>query len=416
MDKPIAPKNWSVKKISLISIIILFVSLFVYVFLFRDNSSKLNIDKNRITVFEVKKDVFQEYIPVIGSIEPLETFYLDLTEGGRIVEKYVEEGAFVEVGDRIVKLDNPNLTLQLMNTQSNFILAENQFSQTRLTFEQNFLYKENQILEINTKLLSQQRLYLNNKALFDKKLCSENEFRQSKDEYEFLEKSKILMQEALRKDSLTYFLLLQQSETNVNRSKQYLRLVEEQLANLTVKSPIKGQLTSLSAEIGQTVGASYKLGRIDNTEFYKIRAEIDEHYINRVRVGLIGEYESDGEKIALKIKTIYPQVNDGKFVVDLIYINGQPKNIRRGQTTHIKLQLGESAEVLVLENGGFYSVTGGQWIFVIEKSGKEATKREIKIGRQNPLYFEVLGGLQIGEKVITSSYDNYGDIDKLILK
>ncbi|HPN37983.1 MAG TPA: HlyD family efflux transporter periplasmic adaptor subunit [Melioribacteraceae bacterium] len=416
MDKPINKSKWSKNKVSYITGILLFVVFMFYVFIIRDNSTKLIIDKNKITIFEVQENEFQEYIAVIGSVEPIETFFLDLTEGGRIVEKYIEEGAFVEVGQKIIKLDNPNMSLQLLNTQSNFILAENQFSQTRLTFEQNFLYKENQLLELNTRLLNQKRVYLNNKALYDKKLCSENEFSQSKDEYEYLVNSKKLMQEAIKKDSLTYILLLQQNETNVARSKEYLKLVEEQLNNLTVKSPIKGQLTDLSAEIGQTVTSGYKLGRIDNTDSYKIKAEVDEHYINRIKKGLTGEYELDGEKIELIVKTIYPQVNNGKFNIDLMFVKEQPKNLRRGLTTHIKLQLGNPTKSLVLENGGFYTKTGGEWVFILDNEERTAIRQKITLGRQNPVYFEILDGLKSGDKVITSSYDNYGETEKLILK
>jgi len=330
--------------------------------------------------------------------------------------KYVEEGAFLEEGQKIIKLDNPNLTLQLMNTQSNFILAESQLSQTRLTFEQNLLYKENQLLDVETRLLNQKRIFETNRALFEKKLCSENEYKSSKEQYEYLQKSRELMMEVLRKDSLTFHQLVQQNEANVERSKSYLNLVEEQLAGLTVKSPIKGQLTSLSAEIGQTVGAGYKLGRIDNTDSYKIKAEIDEHYISRVTVGLSGEYELNGERIMLMIKTIYPQIINGKFSVDFVFTGKQPPGIRRGQSVHIKLQLGEPGEALLVGNGGFYSKTGGAWIFILDKSGSEAVRTNIKIGRQNPVYFEVLEGLKEGDRVITSSYENYGNIEKLILK
>ncbi len=416
MDKQIIKKKWTLQKISVLSIIILFLLFVTYIIFLRDTSSKLNVEKQKISICEIKKGPFQEYIPIMGTIEPFQTFFLDVTDGGRILEKYVEEGAFLNVGDKIVKLDNPNLTLQLMNTQSNFILAESQLSQTRLTFEQNLLYKENQLLDVNTRLLRQKREYLTNKSLFEKNLCSENEYKTSKEEYEFLAKSKDLMYEALKKDTLTYYQLVQQNETNVNRSKSYLQLVEEQLASLTVKSPIKGQLTSLNAEIGQLVGTGYKLGRIDNTDSYKIRAEIDEHYITRVRTGLTGEYDFNGKKLILTLTTIYPQITNGKFLVDLIFDGQPPEGIRRGQTVHTKLQLGEPGNALLLENGGFYSTTGGEWIFVLDKTGETASRRKIKIGRQNPLYFEVLEGLAEGEKVINSSYQNYGDIDKLKIK
>ncbi|MFH0736724.1 MAG: HlyD family efflux transporter periplasmic adaptor subunit [bacterium] len=416
MDKQIVKKKWTLQKISILSIAGLLLLFILYLLFIRDTSSKLNVEKEKISICEIKKGPFQEYIPIMGTIEPFQTFYLDVTDGGRIVEKYVEEGAFLEIGEKIIKLDNPNLTLQLMNTQSNFILAESQLSQTRLTFEQNLLYKENQLLDVTTKLLRQKREYITNKSLYEKNLCSENEYKSSKEEYEYLAKSKELMYEALRKDTLTYYQLVQQNETNVSRSKSYLQLVEEQLASLTVKSPIKGQLTSLNAEIGQLVGTGYKLGRIDNTDSYKIRAEIDEHYLTRVRTGLTGEYEFNGKKLVLTLTTIYPQITDGKFFVDMIFAGDPPKGIRRGQTVHTKLQLGEPGDALLLENGGFYSTTGGEWIFVLDKTGETASKRKIKIGRQNPIYFEVMEGLKEGEKVINSSYENYGDIDKLTLK
>ena len=409
-------KTFTKKKIISLTGAVVFLSFIIYLGFIRDSDTKLNVEKERLTISEVRKGPFQEYIPIIGTIEPFQTFYLDMTEGGKIMEKYVEEGAFLEEGQKIIKLDNPNLTLQLMNTQSNFILAESQLSQTRLTFEQNLLYKENQLLDVETRLLNQKRIFETNRALFEKKLCSENEYKSSKEQYEYLQKSRELMMEVLRKDSLTFHQLVQQNEANVERSKSYLNLVEEQLAGLTVKSPIKGQLTSLSAEIGQTVGAGYKLGRIDNTDSYKIKAEIDEHYISRVTVGLSGEYELNGERIMLMIKTIYPQIINGKFSVDFVFTGKQPPGIRRGQSVHIKLQLGEPGEALLVGNGGFYSKTGGAWIFILDKSGSEAVRTNIKIGRQNPVYFEVLEGLKEGDRVITSSYENYGNIEKLILK
>jgi HlyD family secretion protein len=331
------------------------------------------------------------------------------------VQKYVQEGAFLKAGDPIIKLDNPNLSLQMMNTQSNFLLAENQLRQNILTFEQNSLQKENQLLDLDVRLQNQKRLYNNSKTLFDKGYASQNEYESNKEQYEFLLKSRELMVQVLKKDSLTYKQLVTQTETQIASSKSYLDLAKSQMDNLTVKAPINGQLTALQAEIGQSVGPGYKLGQIDNTDSYKIRAEIDEHYISRVHEGLLGDYDNDGKDVSLIVKTVYPQVINGKFYVDLIFNGKQPEGIRRGQTVHVKLQLGDSSEALLVENGGFYSTTGGQWIFIVNKSGTFAEKRQIKIGRQNPQYYEVLDGLKPGDKVITSSYENYGDIEKLIL-
>jgi HlyD family secretion protein len=415
MDRQIEKKKWTVKRISLIAAVGLFV-LFVAYIIFSEHKSKLNVEKDKITISEVKKAQFQEFIPITGTIEPFQTFYLDLAEGGKIIEKYVQEGAWVKIGDPIIKLDNPNLSIQVMNTQSSFLTAESQLRLARLTFEQNRLSKESQLLSINVQLASQKRKYELNKSLYEKGLGTKFEYEDSKDLYESLMRNKELMMEVLKQDSLTNVQMLEQNKSNLELSKTCLQLIQNQQASLTVKAPIKGQLTSLVAEIGQSVTSGYKLGQIDNTDSYKIRAEIDEHYISKVHEGLAGEYEFNNTKYVLTIKTVYPQVVNGRFYADLVFSGKQPDGIRRGQTVHVKLQLGDLSEALLVENGGFFSTTGGQWIFVLDKSESFAEKRQIKIGRQNPLYFELLDGLKEGEKVITSSYDNYGDIEKLIIK
>jgi HlyD family secretion protein len=416
MDRALEKKIWTKKRIIAVSSAVVFVLFVLFTFVFADRSSKLNVEKERITISEVKRAPFQEYIPVTGTVEPIQTFFLDLSDGGKVMQKYVEEGAFLKVGDPIIKLDNPNLSLQVMNTQSSFLQAESTSRQTRLTFEQNLLSRKNQLLDLNLNLLIQERDYRNNKTLFEKGMISKNEFDASKEKYETSLMSKDLLMTALKNDSLTFKQLVLQSETNMEMSKKYLTVVESQLANLTVRSPLKGQLTSLKAEIGQSVPGGYRLGQIDNIDSFKVRTEIDEHYISRVRVGQTGEYEFDGKTYTMIIRTVYPQVTNGVFFVDMMFANRQPKGIRRGQTVHVKLQLGDSSEALLIENGGFYSATGGQWIFVIDKSGSMAERRSIKIGRQNPQSFEVLEGLKVGEKVITSSYDNFGDIQKLVIK
>lgn len=416
MDRKIEKRTWATKKLVTVAVAgCLFV--FAAVFLaFSDTSSKLNVQSDRITVCEVTRGPFQEFIPIAGTVEPFQTCYLDLTEGGRVVKKFAQEGAFVKAGDPIIRLDNPNLSLQVMNTQSTFMLAESQLRQTRLTFEQNRLNKENQLLDINVRLSDQKRKYDVITTLFEKNMAARNEYESIKEFYESLLKSRGLMLEVLKKDSLTNLQLVEQSETNVGRSKSYLQLIESQLASLTVRAPIKGQLTSLDAEIGQSVTQGHKLGRIDNTDSFKIRAEIDEHYISRVKEHLTGEYEFNGKTYTLTIKTVYPQVSGGRFAVDLAFSGQEPEGIRRGQTVHVKLQLGDKSEAVLIPTGGFFASTGGQWIFAVDKSNTFAVKRPITIGRQNPQFYEVLAGLQTGEKVVTSSYDQYEAIDRLILK
>jgi len=416
MDRQIEKKRWTKKRIIIILISFIFLIFLIYIIFFIDASNKLNIEKTRLVISTVKRAPFQESIIVTGTIEPIKTVYLDLPVGGIVIQKYVEEGAFLNANDSIIKLDNPNLTLQLMNTQSSFMLAESQLSQTRLTFEQNRLYKEKELLDLNMQLLEQKRKYEEEKSLFERGLNSKNAYESSKDKYEYLVKSRELMVELLKKDSLTNVKLIEQSEENVERLKNYLKLVERQLSNLTVKAPIKGQLTSLKAEIGQSVSSGYRLGQIDNTDSFKIRAEVPEYYVSKVYEGLAAECEFNGKNYKLTIKTVYPQITNGIFYIDLVFYGKQPEIIRRGQTVRAKLFLGDLTEALLIERGGFYSTTGGQWIFVVDKSETYAEKREIKIGRQNPQYYEVLDGLNPGEKVIISSYENFGDAEKLILK
>jgi len=416
VDRIIEKKTWTKKRIVILLAILFFVLFSLFTFILSDSINKLNVEKSRITISEVKLAPFQEYIPVTGTIEPIQSFFLDLSDGGKVLNKFVEEGAMLNSGDPIIKLDNPQLSLSVLSTQSNFLQAQSLSRQTKLTFEQNLLNRQNQLLNLNLELLKQSRIYKNNKTLFEKGLISKIEFETSKDSYETIIESKHLLLEALKRDSLTLMQLVLQGESDVDMSKRYLSLVEEQLANLTVRAPIKGQLTSLNCEIGQSVGAGFRLGQIDNIDSFKVRVEIDEHYIARIREGQIGEYEFDKKNYTLKIKTVYPQVNNGRFYVDMVFAGNQPAGIRRGQTVHIKLQLGGLSDATLIESGGYYSTTGGQWIFVVDKSGGFAERRKIKIGRQNPLYYEVIEGLNSGEQVITSSYENYIEYQKLVLK
>ena len=416
MDRQIEKKRFTPKKIALYGAGLLFLFFVLYVFVFSDQSRKLNQNKDRLSISAVSQGKFQDYIPITGEVEPIKTFFLDLTDGGKVVKKFVEEGAILKAGDPIVKLDNPNLTIQVMNTQSNFINAESQMRQNRLIFEQNQLSKQNQMLDINRNLLNQKRTFENNKALYEKNLISKNDYEISKEQYEYYVKSKELTLAVLKADSLTNLQLMETAKVTLKKNQEYLKLVENQLANLTVTAPISGQLTSLKAEIGQNIGGNYRLGQIDNSESYKIKADIDEHYISRVKAGQTGVYEFDGKSYVLTIKSVFPQVTGGKFQVEMYFEGAGPKGIRRGQTVHIKLDLGGESDAILVEAGGFFQTTGGQYIYVVDNSGSFAVKRSIKIGRQNPQFYEVLSGLQPGEKVITSSYENFGDAEKIILK
>jgi HlyD family secretion protein len=388
----------------------------LYLLFFADKSSRLNVESERITISEVKYDSFQEFIPITGTVEPIETFFLDVSEGGRVVEKYEEEGAFLNVGDPIIRMDNAQLTLDVIYNQANVFSQINNLRSTRLSMEQNRLNLQAQLLDVEYDLLDKKRIYDNNKILFEKNLISKIEFDRSREDYDYTVKKRNLTLETYKQDSLFRAQQVAQLEQSVETLQENLSVTKTQLENLTVRAPIKGQLTALNAEIGQSIARGENLGRIDVIDSNKVRASIDEHYIARVLPGQLGEFTFAGNTYQLIIKTVFPQVTNGRFNVDMHFLGQVPNGVRRGQTLHIKLELGEPGEAVTIERGGFYQTTGGQWIFVLDESGDYAIKRSIKLGRQNTNAFEVIEGLNPGERVITSSYDTFGDVDKLVLK
>ncbi|HSP88493.1 MAG TPA: HlyD family efflux transporter periplasmic adaptor subunit [Ignavibacteriaceae bacterium] len=416
MDRKIEKKTWTPKRILTFGGGgLLFVFIF-YLLVFADTSSKLNVESERLTISEVKHGPFQEFIPITGTVQPIETFYLDVSEGGRVVEKYVEEGAFLNEGDPIIRLDNAQLSLDVIYNQANVFSQINNLRSTRLSMEQNRLNLQAQLLDVEYDLLDKKRIYDNNKILFEKNLISKIEFDRSKETYDYTREKRNLTVETYRQDSLFRSQQVSQLEQSVETLQENLSVTKTQLENLTVRAPIKGQLTALNAEIGQSIARGENLGRIDVIDSNKVRASIDEHYIARVLPGQKGEFTFAGNTYELIIKTVFPQVTNGRFEVDMHFAGKIPNGVRRGQTLQIKLELGELGEAVTVDRGGFYQTTGGQWIFVIDESGNYATRRSIKLGRQNTNAFEVIEGLNPGEKVITSSYDNFGDVEKIVLK
>lgn len=416
MDRKIEKKKWPPKKIAMYAGGSLLVFIILYIFIFGDRTSRLNVDKDKVTISSVKYGPFQEYIPVTGTVRPIETFLLDVSDGGKVVKKYVEEGAFVNIGDPILKLDNASLTLNIIYNEANVFQQINSLRSTRLSMEESRLSLQGQLLDIDHNLRLQQVTYENDKALYEKNLISKIEFQNAKDEYEYLTKKKGLTLETFQKDSLFRTQQIEQLEKAVNTLQENLNITKKQLEDLTVKAPIKGQLTSLNAEIGQSIAPGTNVGEIDVVDSFKVRVAIDEHYIARVSRGQTGEFSFNNKDYMLVIKKVYPEVKNGQFEVDMHFTGEVPQGIRRGQSLQIRLELGELSQALTIDRGGFYQTTGGQWIFVVDPSGDFAYKRDIKLGRQNSQEFEVLEGLKKGEKVITSSYDTYGDVDKLILK
>ena len=417
MDRIIEKKKWTLKKILWIVIPIFLVIVIAYSLIFSDHSSKLNVKADRLIISTVKHAPFQEFIPVTGTVIPIKTVYIDALEGGRVEEIYAEAGNMVKKGDSIIRLGNTNLRLEIMRQEASLLDQSNVLLNTRLQMEKQKIELSNQLADYDHLINRTKRIYWQNRKLLENKIISQQEFEESKDEYFYNCRKKELAIESSKQDSIIMFIKLEQLEASLKRLQANLKIVQQQLENLIIKAPVCGQLTSLNAEYtGEIKSPGERIGQIDVLDGFKIRAGIDEHYLPRINLNQYGEFEFAGQSYKLIIKKIFPEIVGGRFNIDLEFFSTAPSDIRRGQSVHIRLELGDLSEATVLSRGGFYQKTGGQWIYVIDNSGKIAIKRSIKLGRQNTQVFEVLGGLKPGEKVITSSYDNFGDVEKLVLK
>ena len=415
MDRAIQKKKWTPKRLGMIGLAA-FILILVLVAIFGDHSSKLNIKTERITISIVSKGPFQEFIPVTGTVIPIKTVYLDAMEGGRVETLYLEAGADVKEGDKILKLGNTDLILNVLNREADLAEQSNALRSTRLQMEQNRLSLQSQMMELNYDIKKQKRAYERSQVLISKKLISQEDFEEIEDQYQYLIQKQALTLENFEKDSLFRTIQISSLEVALERMQENLKLIKLNMENLDVKAPIKGQLTSLLPEIGESIARGERIGQIDQLDGFKIRAGIDEHYIASINPGQHGEFDFNGTTYKLIIKKVFPEVLQGRFEVDMEFAGDMPESIRRGQTCYIRLELGDLSEAVLLPRGGFYQQTGGQWVYIVDSDGKTAVKRSIQLGRQNPEMFEVLRGLEPGEHVITSGYENYGDIDKLILK
>jgi len=416
MDRKIEKKKWPPKRIAAFAAAGLFVILVLYVFLFRLSKSTLNVKTERITISTVTRGPFQEFIPIMGNVLPINTFFLNAVEGGRVEEIYLEAGTFVKEGDGILRLANTNLLLDIMWREAELFQQSNNLRNTRLSMEQYRLGLNQDLAEIDNQLQQQKRTYERYKELVKDNLISIHEFELAKDQYDYLIKRKELTIESQKNDLEFRQGQIDALEASLNRMQDNLEIVKQKQENLTIKAPVSGHLTALDAEIGQSKSPGQPLGQIDVLEGFRVRAAIDEHYIARVETGRKGEFDFAGKSYGLIVKKIYPEVKDRRFEVDMEFVGGGPEEITRGQTLHIRLELGDISEAILLPRGGFYQTTGGNWAYVVEESENIATKRRIRIGRQNPQVFEVLEGLGPGERVITSSYESFGNMDRLVLK
>ncbi len=416
MDKKIEKKKGLSKKVIWIllgSLALVFIAFNIF---FGDKSSKLNVEIGKITIEEVKKNIFQDYIAVQGVVEPIQTIFLDAVEGGRVEEKLKEEGSMLKKGDAIIRMSNNNLILEISNNEAAVARAVSELRTARLMMDQQMLSSNIQILELTKLVNKERRAYNKNQILIKENHISEEEFQQSKEDFMTSEKLLALYVENHRNDSLYRGVQVSTLEESVIRMTINMDLTRKRLDNLNIKAPVDGELATLNPEIGEVVNYGTRVGTMNILDSYKLRVEIDEHYIARIDRGLIAACDFAGRPYPAKLVKVYPEVQNGRFAVDMLFTDTVPAQIRIGQTSRIKLELGESQPANLLSKGGFYQSTGGQWVYVVDPSGDFAVKRNISIGRQNPRYYEVLDGLAAGEKVIVSSYDSFGNVDKLILK
>jgi len=415
MDIPLEKKRFNTKKIGYIIGGITILALIVFVIISSTGGSKLNVEKERISINSAIQGVFQENIPVNGIVLPITTIYLDALEGGRVEEKFVEDGAIMKKGDPILRLSNTDLELSLVNqeTQVYNLLTQMQISQNAA--RQNTINRVNQFTDVENSLIEAKRVYDLNKKLYDKDAIARQELIQAENNYNYQKQRMALSNQILAQDSISVKLEGGQARNSYQRTQNALELMRRKVADLVVRAPVDGQLTSLDAEIGQSKNKGERLGQIDVLSGFKVRADIDEHYISRIYTGQTGSFTYNSQLYTLEIKKVYTQVTNGRFQVDMQF-QKEAAGIRRGQTLQIRLALSDEKQALLIPKGGFFQKTGGNWIFKVSEDNSTAYKVDITLGSQNTEYYEVLSGLEPGDKVITSSYDNYGDVQELILK
>lgn len=380
----------------------------------RDDATTLRVNADTLVVGDVIDGEFNDYIRVSGQVQPMTTIQISPQEGGIVQEIIIEEGSKLQAGDEILRLSNDNLDLQILNSEAELAEKENLLRNTLISMEQQRLSVQQEKLQLQVEVKRLQRKYEQNKALYDENLIAREEFLLAQEDYELAAGRLQLVQERALQDSLYRSVEIKQMEESLDNMRLNMQMIRRRKDKLTIKSPIDGELGLLDVVLGQSVASGAKIGQINQIGSYKIEAQIDEHYIDRVSAGLEATFERQHESFAAVIRKVYPEVRDGKFKADFKFSGEQPGNIRTGQTYYLNLQLGQAENAILVPRGTFYQRTGGKWIYVLSPEGGKAVKRDIRIGRQNPQYYEVLEGLQAGEKIIISGYDNFGDNEVLV--
>ncbi len=408
--KGLRPKHYGYIAIGLL---VLFVG---YQLIFSSSVSTFRTEKDKLSLAEITQGKFDDYITINGNVAPIATIYMDAYEGGRVDEKLIEEGAIVKKGDIILKLSDISLYEQILQSESSLALKQNDLRSTKLTFDSRQVDGRRALATAATDLQRLKRNYEQNAALYKEELISKEAYQLSKENYELSQKQFDIVKIQTENDDEVRETSLPVLEADLNRMQKTLGMVYQRLDHLNVRAPADGQLGFLDAEIGQNITKGQRIGQVNVLTDYKIEADIDEHYIDRVKRDLSAVLERNGNEFKLRVRKVYPEVRNGRFRVDLVFTDDKPETIRTGQSYNIKLQLGESSDALLLPKGSFFQSTGGQWIFVVTPGSDEAIRRNIRVGKQNSKYYEVLEGLQAGEEVITSNYDSFGEAERIVLK
>ena len=417
MDRPIEKKKtFTLKKHGMYAAIAGLAIAIGCWLLFGNHAATLRIDRETLTISEARQAEFKDYVRTNGQVMPIQSVQIAPEEGGIVMEKVAEEGATLHKGDIIVRLSNHNLDLQILNAEAELAEKQNLLRNTQVTMQQDRLTNQTELAQIDMDTQRKKRAYQQNQRLYEEKLISKETFLQSQEDYQLSRKKQTLIGSRLKQDSIYRTVQMDQMEDNLQNMRRNVVMVRQRKGKLEVRSAIDGELGLLDVELGQSISPGQKIGQINDLSNYKVQADLDEHYIDRVRAGLTATFIRNEKKYKLTVRKVYPEVREGKFRTDFVFTGDRPEQIRTGQTYYINLELGQPEQAIIIPKGTFFQTTGGQWIFVMDRDGKKAYRRNVRIGRQNPNHYEVLEGLQAGERVITSGYEAFKDKEVLILK
>ena len=393
-----------------------FVLIVLLWILFGNHQSTLQVDEEDITISKVTRGEFKDYVRLNGTVIPIQVVRISPEEGGIVMEKVAEEGQKVKKGDVIIRLSNSNLDLQILNAEAELAEKQNLLRNTQVAMQQDKLNNETEQATLEMDVVRKRRAFEQNERLYKEKLISKETYLQAKEDYDLAKKKQTLIGERLKKDAQYRNIQMDQMEDNLQNMRKNVVLVRQRKDKLEVRSSIDGELGLLDVELGQSISPGQKIGQLNDLSDYKVQAQIVEHYIDRVRQGLMATFTRGDKQYQLQVRKVYPEVREGKFRCDFIFKGDRPENIRTGQTYYIELELGQPEQAIIIPRGTFFQTTGGQWIFVLSSDGSKAHRRPIRVGRQNPQHYEILEGLESGERVVTSGYEAFKDNEVLVIK